>query len=655
MSTPRFVLLFLLGFVLLPVCDGWLVLSDRQEGRALATLLMLPLLGLPFALACRLAHPLLGRLLPAPLRAADALPLAAGLAFALVPQLAPLLPGKTLGGRLSFHPLWAPVSTVVGWLAAVALLGRVLPRVPLRTGSLAALALAAWGAVAGGFAWSDAAAQRALRTAQCEPAGAAQAPREPDVTVIVLDTLRDGGVFGAWMDQELMPHTRALLAGARRFERSYSASNCTPPGHSALFTGMYPAETGTLPKGHIRLPADTLTLAEYLRKFGYRTVGVVSNTRLDSILGFAQGFEEWDDGLVVDPSGHYYAFRRVANASVVRAIGGKRLMMRMKALADRTSTANQHAVTAQMTSARVGEVLDAQLGGAARTEPVHLFVNYIDPHMPYQTRDDLARAFLPNVDDPVMEAARPSMPALLEQLLALTGRLERGTRSQDAELDRRLTWLEEAYWEQCRQLDEGMRELFGHLQRHGLLDPEDLVVITSDHGEELGTHPKFGHGTALFEASVRVPLVMLGGGLEAGVDERIVSGVDLFPTVMILLGVEEEAWPRHLAGYPLQGRIAEDRVARFESGGLRGFVAGRRKLIATDHGDRLEWTHAFDLDSDPQELQNLLLLPQPPAWIAAWISAPPFAPSRDAVTTLDSGSDIDLAALGYVDEVAAPH
>jgi hypothetical protein len=54
-------------------------------------------------------------------------------------------------------------------------------------------------------------------------------------------------------------------------------------------------------------------------------------------------------------------------------------------------------------------------------------------------------------------------------------------------------------------------------------------------------------------------------------------------------------------------------------------------------------------------LQNLLLLPQPPAWIAAWISAPPFAPSRDAVTTLDSGSDIDLAALGYVDEVAAPH
>ncbi|MDA1260938.1 MAG: sulfatase-like hydrolase/transferase, partial [Planctomycetota bacterium] len=605
MSTLRFVLLFLLGFVLLPICDGFLVLSDRQEGRALATLLSLALLGLPLALLVRLGRPLFERLLPARLRVSAALPMAAGLALALVPQLAPLLPGKSLGGRFSFHPFWAPVSTLAGLAVVIAVLGRALPRMPMRTGRLAALVLLAWGGVAAFFGWQDARAQHLLLSAQYEPAGEARAPQEPDVTLIVLDTLRDGGLLGAWMDQDLMPFARATLADARSFSVSYSASNCTPPGHSAMFTGMYPAESGTLPKGHIRLPAENTTLAEYLRKFGYRTLSVVSNTRLDSILGFAQGFEVWDDSLVVDPTGHYYAFRRVANASVVRAIGGKRLMMRLKALADRTTSANQHDVTAQMTSARVGAVLDEALGNGARTEPVHLFVNYIDPHMPYQTRTDLASAFLPNVEDAVMEAARPSMPALLEQLLKLSGRLEDGVDpAQDPELARRLTWIEEAYWEQCRQLDEGLRDLFEHLRRHGLMDPEDLVVLTSDHGEELGEHPKFGHGTALFEASVRVPLLLLGGGFPAGEDTRVVSGIDLFPTVLIVLGIDEAAWPSHLAGYPLQGPIPEDRIARFESGGLRGFVSGRRKMIATDHGDRLEWTHAFDLIDDPRERRN---------------------------------------------------
>lgn len=654
MNLFRSVLLFLIGFAPLPLLDGMLVLPERREGRALATLLDLACIGLPLALACALARPALARLLPAERRQGAALPLAAGLAFALVPQLAPLLPGQSLGGRLSFHPLWAPVSTLAGLAVAIAVLGRLLPRRAPPSAALAAAAAALWAGIAAFWGWTDAAAQRALLRAQVEPAGEAAAPSEPDVTVIVLDTLRADGVTGAWLDQTLMPRTSAVLAGAREFATCYSTSNCTPPGHSGLFTGMYPAESGTLPKGHIRLPAEATTLAEYLRKFGYRTLGVVSNTRLDSILGFAQGFEEWDDSLVVDADGRYYAYRRAANSSVVRALGGKRLMMRLKALADRTTSANQHEVTAWDTSAKVGALLDASLGDGPRAEPVHLFVNYIDPHLPYATRDDLAREFGPNVVDEEMERSRPSMPAMLERLLELTQRLMRREEAdpwQDAAFANRMQWVREAYWEQCRQLDDGLAELFEHLRRHGMLDPGDLVVITSDHGEELGEHPNFGHGTALFEASVRVPMILLGGGFEAGRDERVVSGADVFPTVMVLLGVEEAAWPKHLAGEPLQARFAEDRVVRFESGGLRGFVSGRRKMIAVDHGDRLEWTHAFDLAADPEENDNLLLRAAPPDWVRAFLAAPPITPSRDAVMTLDSGSDVDLAALGYVDEV----
>ncbi len=655
MSITRFLLLFVLGFVLLPVCDGLFLLQDRQEGRALAVGIALLVLAIPAALLLQLARPFLARLLPKQRRASDALPLAAGLVCALVPQIAPLLPGQSLGGRLAFHPVFAPLSTLAGVIVGIAVLGRLLPNLPFRNRGLLVLVSALWVGVAATFGVLDARVQARVTAMQCAPAGSASAPHEPDVTVIVLDTLRAGGVLGAWRDQELMPSIHTATSAGRDHPRAYSGSNCTPPGHSSLFTGRYPAETGTLSKGHVRLPAEVLTLAEYLRMFGYTTLGVVSNTRLDSGLGFAQGFEQWDDGLVVDPSGHYYALRRVANSSLVRAVGGKRLMMRLKALADATSSANQHEVTAMMTSERVGAVLDQELGSGTRTAPVHLFVNYIDPHMPYDTRADLAQAFLPNVEDATMEAARHDMPKLLGLLYDLAKRLEAGEQpSGSADLAEKLDWVEEAYWEQCRQTDEGLRALFGHLQRHGLLDPEDLVLITSDHGEELGENAQFGHGNALFEESVRVPFLLLGGGFESGQDQRLVSLTDFFPTVLVAMGVDEAAWPRLLSGFPLQGRIPDDRMLRFESGQLRGCLAGHLKMIALDHGDRLEWTHAFDLSVDPLENHNLMLQDPLPEQVRRFLDRPPITPSSDAVLTIESGSDIDLAALGYADEVNKP-
>lgn len=650
MKISRFFLVFLLGFVALPICDGIFVMPDLVGGRALATGFLF-ILALAVGVLLLLLRRPLGRLLPAPARIGDALPLTLGLALALVPQVAPFLPGKVLGGRLSFNPVWAPLSTVVGLAIVIPLLGRLLARVRLPARGMPLLALGAWLAVAGGFALRDAQRREAVLAGRVQPIGMARSPQRPDVTLIVLDTLRAEGISGTWQGQTLMPFLSQRLSEARVYTNCYAGANSTPPGHATLFTGIYPAESGTLSKGNTQLPPGCFTVAEYLREFGYRTAGLTSNQRLDGKLGFAQGFEAWDDSLVVDPTNRYNAMRRASVCSLARALGGKPLTARLKAIADRNTSINQLKVTAFETARQAGQVLD----GLARAddEPLFFFVNFIDPHLPYATQADLAEAFLPNIVDERMEAARHHMPTMIDLIQELARQINAGvTPANLDEFTRRFTWIQEAYWEQCRQLDEGVRALFAQLEQHGLLDPEDLVVITSDHGEQMGEHAEFLHGHCLYEGSVRVPFAVFGPGFTPGTDATLVSGADFFPTVLFAMGIEPSAWPDALAGLPLQAPvIAEERFVLFESGAWRGFRYGTWKMLAIDHGDRLEWTHAFDLAADPLENVNLIG-PAAPAWVQDFISRPPISPTRDATVIRGGQSDIDLAALGYVNEVA---
>jgi arylsulfatase A-like enzyme len=103
--------------------------------------------------------------------------------------------------------------------------------------------------------------------------------------------------------------------------------------------------------------------------------------------------------------------------------------------------------------------------------------------------------------------------------------------------------LESLYDGEVAAVDEELRLLFAELERRGFLD-DAIVVVTSDHGEEFWEHGFLLHGFTLFEEGVRVPLLVLGPGVPAGLRvDRPVSLVDLAPTLLDLVGLEKE--PRH--------------------------------------------------------------------------------------------------------------
>jgi arylsulfatase A-like enzyme len=95
--------------------------------------------------------------------------------------------------------------------------------------------------------------------------------------------------------------------------------------------------------------------------------------------------------------------------------------------------------------------------------------------------------------------------------------------------------------------DRWMGELLDFLQARGL-DERTLVVLTSDHGEQLGEEGRpdpFGdgfynvHGHTLFEELVHVPLLIrLPGQKQGRRIPEVTASIDVMPTILDLVGLE---------------------------------------------------------------------------------------------------------------------
>ena len=76
-------------------------------------------------------------------------------------------------------------------------------------------------------------------------------------------------------------------------------------------------------------------------------------------------------------------------------------------------------------------------------------------------------------------------------------------------------WLDEAaqrswrarYSTGVRVLDKELGRFFGYLEEDGWLD-RSLLVVTSDHGEELSDHGGWDHGWNFYEHQLHVPLLV---------------------------------------------------------------------------------------------------------------------------------------------------
>lgn len=199
------------------------------------------------------------------------------------------------------------------------------------------------------------------------------------------------------------------------------------------------------------------------------------------------------------------------------------------------------------------------------------------------------------------------------------------------------------------------------LEQLGVRD-RTLIAVTADHGESLGDHGEETHSMFLYEAAIRVPLILWRPGrLAPRVVKEPVRTIDLAPTLLELAGAPALKAPHARSLLPLiEGRrespapvaYAETYLPRFYMNWapLRVVVDGRYKLIDAPHPE------LYDLDEDPAEERN------------AHETRPEIAERlQGALQGLTAGSDgsmsvskLDrealekLAALGYLGAGAEP-
>jgi arylsulfatase A-like enzyme/Tfp pilus assembly protein PilF len=164
-----------------------------------------------------------------------------------------------------------------------------------------------------------------------------------------------------------------------------------------------------------------------------------------------------------------------------------------------------------------------------------------------------------------------------------------------------------AYDAEIALADFQLGRLLDALEGDGRLS-RTLVAVLADHGEMLGEHGEVTHGFFVYDAAVRIPMVLSGPGVPARVVEDQVRIVDVMPTLLDLLGIPAPAPVQGTSLTPLaRGErlhlmaVSESWFPRFHYGWseLQAIQDERYKLI------RAPRRELYDLRRDPGEQANL--------------------------------------------------
>ena len=235
-------------------------------------------------------------------------------------------------------------------------------------------------------------------------------------------------------------------------------------------------------------------------------------------------------------------------------------------------------------------------------QPFFLYVSLMAPHDP-RTMPERFRALYDPEAIPLPENFAPEHP-IDTGALRIRDEMLAGFPRTPQEIRRHLA----EYYAMVSHLDEGLGQLLGKLDEQGLRD-NTIVVFAGDNGLAVGQHGLMGKQN-LYDHSVRVPLVMAGPRVPAGVRSGVLAYLlDVFPTICELAGIDcpgtvEGASLVPCFGDASQG-VREELYLAYE-GGIRGIRHGRHKLIEYAGGE----TQLFDLEADPHERTNLALLPR---------------------------------------------
>lgn len=349
-----------------------------------------------------------------------------------------------------------------------------------------------------------------------------------NVLLVTLDQFRGDCLSCAGHPVVRTPHLDDLARQGVRFARHYSQAAPCAPGRACLYTGTYQLNNRVVANG---TPLDDRfdNLARAARRAGFAPAlfgytDQAPDPRVDTdrarwtYQGVLPGFDV-ELGLTDEQD----AWREwLATLGYDVPATGE------EALAGEPERPAEHGVSAFLTD-RLLAWLDRREG------PWFAHASYWRPHPPYAAAGRWSRAYDADEVPPALPA--PDMPP--------SGRVAAMAAPADTGA------LRAQYYGTISDVDDQLGRLWECLRRLGMWD-DTFVVVTSDHGEQLGDQGTVGKGGP-FEASYHVPAIVRDPRhpeAHGTTVDAFTENVDVFPTLCDALGLDV---PAQCDGLPFTG------------------------------------------------------------------------------------------------------
>ncbi len=389
---------------------------------------------------------------------------------------------------------------------------------------------------------------------------------ELNLLVVSMDALRYDRTGIAGNRSGLTPNLDAFAEEAVVFHDAVAASSWTLPSHMSVWTGRWPSVHGVTNKLKLlsqeqmvptSLSPGIETFPDYLIRQGYLAGGFSGGAGVQGMYGFSRDFDTYQDD-------RYFAGLDYGVEPALEWL-------------------EQH-----------------------RSERFFLFLHGYDSHGQYPLADSKLEAikadYAGRLDGTIEEQAR-----LREQGLDAIDTPGAASNLSDELDEEDARFLTAVYDQKVKDADERLGTFLNRFRAMGLLD-ETLVVIMSDHGDELMEHGSLDHGFTLYEEQLHVVLMFRFPGYARRQDvQQTVRLVDVFPTVVDALGLEGPPGADGRSLLPLMRGGSVD-LPIYSETDYRLFVH-HRMTRRGDHKLVLDLADGekelYDLSTDPHEQNDI--------------------------------------------------
>lgn len=367
----------------------------------------------------------------------------------------------------------------------------------------------------------------------------------PNILFLQADQLRADALGFSSGGVVKTPNLDALADRSMIFENCFAQSPVCMPSRASMLTGCYPS-TLRLQHMGVPLPEDIPTLPHLLGNVGYR------NTHIGKLHFLPHGNRDhrephpaydYHQLLVSDEPGPYEdAYRAWVRRNFPEALDKVSLGLPPKAEAWRTilgiKESIRHFPARQIEGAQAFPGSDDATHSTfvaqnaieflqrRPTEPFFLTASFFAPHSPMVAPQRFLDLYQP---DNLKLPKYPEGWSLPQSSVCHNPALVRS--------------LMQGYYAMISEVDEKIGQILSALDDAGLTE-QTMIIFSSDHGEWLGDHGKFGKGYPADDAISRIPLVVAFPEKKPPARRlsEIVEGVDILPTLLEVAGVQTPPW-----------------------------------------------------------------------------------------------------------------